>query len=131
VSDVTVAEYLHALGEATGHGWGFLAAYGVTWLVCALAWHRWSAKVAAYCTVFQGMVALPLALALTAVGPGSPRPSMPGMDSLSILLSAGQLLGLPVARGGSDPEAEVSGAGRVCLATGVVMLACAAVAVLL
>jgi hypothetical protein len=183
---VTVAEYLHVLGEATGHGWGFLAAYGLTWLACALAWHRWSAKVAAYCTLFQGMVALPLALALTAVGPGAPRPSMPGMDGLSILLSAGQLLGLPIviylvvtgrftlvplsmiillvvhfapyswlyatplylvmggllsvaavivtanaARSVSDPEAEVSGAGRVCLVTGVVMLGCAAVALLL
>jgi hypothetical protein len=183
---MTVAEYLHALGEATGHGWGFLAAYGLTWLVCAVAWHRWSAKVAAYCTAFQGTVALPLALALTAVGPGAPRPSMPGLDSLSILLSTGQLLGLPIviylvatgrftlvplsmtillvvhfapyswlyatplylvmggvlsvaavismttaAGDATAPAAEISGARRVCLVTGVVMLACAAVAILL
>lgn len=183
---MTVPEYLHALGEATGHGWGFLAAYGLTWLICALAWHRWSAKVAAYCTLFQGMVALPLALALTAIGPGAPRPSMPGMDGLPIFLSAGQLLGLPVviyvvatgrftlvplsmtillvvhfapyswlyatplylvmggilsvaaviatasaAKDVAAPKAQVSGAGRVCLVTGVVMLASAAVALLL
>jgi hypothetical protein len=183
---MTVAEYRQALGEATGHGWGFLSAYGLTWLICALAWHRRGAKVGAYCTVLQGTVALPLALALTAVGSGAPRPSMPGMDSLSMLLSAGQLLGLPIVlhlvatgrftlvplsmtillvvhfapyswlyatplylvmggvlsvaaviatatatRGGSDPDAEVSGAGRVCLVNGVGMLTCAAVAVLL
>jgi hypothetical protein len=93
---VTLEEYRHALGEATGHGWGFLVAYGLTWLVCALAWHRWSEKVAAYCTVFQGMVALPLALALTAVGAGGARPGMSGMDGLPVILSSGQLLALPI-----------------------------------
>lgn len=93
---MTVEEYRHALGEATGHGWGFLTAYGLTWLVCALAWRRWSARAGAYCTLFQGMVALPLALALTAAGTGPARPSLPGLDSLPIVLSSGQLLALPV-----------------------------------
>jgi hypothetical protein len=93
---MTVEEYRRALGEATGHGWGFLAAYGLTWLGCALAWRRSSAQFAAYCTLFQGVVAIPLALVLTAVSQRAARPSMPGMDSLSILLSSGQLLALPV-----------------------------------
>lgn len=72
---MNIEEYQHSLGEATLHGWGFLAAYG---------------------TLLQGMVALPLALALTAVTPGPARPSLAGMDTLAVLLSAGQVLGLPV-----------------------------------
>lgn len=84
------------LAEATGHGWGFLAAYGLTWLMCAVGWRRWGAQVGAYCTLFQGMVALPLALLLTAVTPGPDRPTMAGMDNLSVLLASGQLLGLPI-----------------------------------
>lgn len=89
-------EYRHLLGEATGHGWGFLAAYGVTWIICAAAWKRGGPKVGAYVTLFQGMAALPLALLLTALTPGPPRPSMAGMESVAILLACGQLLGLPV-----------------------------------
>lgn len=42
------------------------------------------------------MIALPVALVLTAVTPGSERPTMAGMDNLSILLASGQLLGLPI-----------------------------------
>ncbi len=84
------------LAEATGHGWGFLAAYGLTWLACAVGWRRWGAQVGAYCTLFQGMLALPLALLLTAVTPGPDRPSMAGMDDVSVLLASGQLLGLPI-----------------------------------
>lgn len=93
---MTIAEYTHALGEATGHGWGFLAAYGATWVVCAIFWRRASPRTAAYVTLFQGMVALPVALALTAVTPGPSRPALEGMDSLSVLLSAGQALALPL-----------------------------------
>lgn len=91
-----ISEYTHALGEASRHGWGFLAAYGATWLVCAAFW-RWAApRVAAYATLFQGMVALPVALGLTAVSARADRPELEGMNSLSVLLSAGQLLALPL-----------------------------------
>ncbi len=97
--DMTVEEYVHALGEATGHGWGFLAGYGLTWLGCAVAWRRSSPRVAAWCTLIQGLVALPVALALTTLTGGPARPSMAGMDGLSILLASSQLLGLPVVIG--------------------------------
>ena len=93
---MTIEEYQHTLAAATGHGWGFLAAYGLTWLVCSWCWRRWGARVGAYCTLFQGMVALPLALWLTALTPGPARPEMDGMQGLSVLLSMGQLLGLPI-----------------------------------
>ncbi|MFC5337138.1 DUF7010 family protein [Leucobacter denitrificans] len=93
---MTIPEYTHALGEATRHGWGFLAAYGATWLVCALLWRRTSPRTAAYATLFQGMAALPVALGLTALTAGADRPVLEGMDTLSVLLSAGQLLALPL-----------------------------------
>lgn len=93
---VTIPEYTHALGEATGHGWGFLAAYGGTWLVCAILWYRTSPRTAAYATLFQGMVALPIALGLTAITATVDRPELDGMDMLSVLLSVGQLLVLPL-----------------------------------
>lgn len=93
---MTIAEYTHALGEHTGHGWGFLAAYGLTWLVCALLWRRASPRTAAFATLFQGMVALPVALALTELTAGPERPTLEGLDMLSVLLASGQLLALPL-----------------------------------
>lgn len=181
---MSIDEYRQALAEATGHGWGFLAAYGLTWVVCAIVWRRWGARSGAYCTLFQGMVALPLALTLTAITPGPVRPILAGMDNLSVLLSVGQLLGLPiviylVARsrftrvplamvillvvhfapyswlyatplyfvmgaavaiaaviadatahgdGVLSEDADVTGAGRICMATGVTMLISAGIA---
>jgi hypothetical protein len=91
-----VEEYIQALALANRHGWAFLAAYAATWLACALAWSRASPRVAAYVTLFQGAVALPVALALTVLTPGPPRPSLAELDSLSVIMATGQLLGLPV-----------------------------------
>ena len=93
---MSIDEYRHVLGESTGHGWGFLAAYGLTWLVCAVVWKMGSDRAAAYCTLFQGMVALPLSLVITAATPGPARPSMTGMDDVSVLLALGQVLALPI-----------------------------------
>lgn len=93
---MSIEQYIEELSAATRHGWGFLAAYGVTWLACWWAWSKWSERTAAYFTLFQGMVALPLALALTSATSGPARPMLPGMDYLSVLLASGQLLGLPI-----------------------------------
>src|SRR5690625_7480995 len=48
-------------------GVAFLAAYGVTWLICGVLWRRASERVAAFATLFQGMVAFPVALGLSAL----------------------------------------------------------------
>lgn len=93
---MTIDEYRLALAEANRYGWGFLAAYGTTWLICGVAWGRASVRTAAFFTLFQGMVAFPVAILVTALTQGAPRPDMPGMDALSILLASGQLLGLPI-----------------------------------
>lgn len=88
--------HLDALAAANRHGWAFLAGYGAGWLLCSLAWTRLGGRPAAYVTLFQGLVSLPVALALTALAPGPPRPSAPTVDLLSVMLATGQLLGLPV-----------------------------------
>lgn len=88
--------HLYALAAANRHGWAFLAGYGAGWLLCSLAWARVGSRPAAFVTLFQGVVALPVALALTTLPPGPPRPSEPTVDALSVTLATGQLLGLPV-----------------------------------
>ncbi|MDO5737319.1 MAG: hypothetical protein Q4P15_12680 [Propionibacteriaceae bacterium] len=93
---MTIDDYRIALAEANRHGWGFLAAYGTTWLVCGVVWSRASPRVGAFFTLFQGLAALPVALLLTALTPGPATPTMPGLDTLVILLASGQLLGLPI-----------------------------------
>ncbi len=93
---MTVDEYRFALAEANRYGWGFLAAYGTTWLICGIAWRRASARTGAFFTLFQGMAALPVAILLTALTPGGPAPEMASMNTLVILLASGQLLGLPI-----------------------------------
>ncbi len=93
---MTIDDYRIALAEATRHGWGFLAAYGTTWLICGIAWRRASARTGAFFTLFQGLAALPVAILLTALTPGPPTPEMASLDALVILLAAGQNLGLPI-----------------------------------
>lgn len=91
-----VEEYTRALAAANRHGWAFLAAYGTTWLVAAMAWAKASPRTAAIVTLFQGTVGLPVALALTLLTPGPPPPHHAALDSLSLTVATGQLLGLPV-----------------------------------
>lgn len=92
-----VDTYLQALATVNHRGFGFLAAYGTTWLVSGVLWRVWGTKVGSYAALFQGMVALPLALGLTALSASGPRPHHPTLDQLAIYLSTGQLLMLPLA----------------------------------
>lgn len=89
---------LELLAEQTVSGVAFVTAYGLTWLVCGLLWRRTSARTAAYTTLFQGMVAFPLALGgsalIGAIGQG--RPVAEEITQLSILIGTSQLLGLPL-----------------------------------
>lgn len=93
---MTLDDYRIALAEANLLGWGFLAAYGMSWLVCGVAWQRASARTAAFFTLFQGLAALPVAILLTALTSGPAPPAMASIDTLVILLAAGQNLGLPI-----------------------------------
>ncbi|WP_131104000.1 DUF7010 family protein [Ornithinimicrobium sufpigmenti] len=92
-----VGDYLSALATVNRLGFGFLLAYGTTWLAAAALWWRLGPKVGAYAALFQGMVALPLGLGLTALFAAGERPGDPTMNALSIYLAMGQLLLLPLA----------------------------------
>ncbi|MDN5818414.1 MAG: hypothetical protein L0I94_08125, partial [Yaniella sp.] len=90
-----LVESLRLLAEQNISGVAFLFAYGATWLVCGVLWQRVSLLVAAYATLFQGVVALPIALGvlflLAAVG--SARPVVDAITQLSVLIGMSQVLG--------------------------------------
>jgi len=92
-----IVESLELLAERNISGIAFLAAYGTTWLICGAVWWRASERVAAFVTLFQGMVALPAALGLSALigAAGQDRPVGDEITQLSILIGTSQLLGLP------------------------------------
>lgn len=90
-----VQEYLRELAQVNRNGFGFLLAYGVTWVTAAVVGWRFGERVGTYAALFQGMVGLPLGLLLTMVAADGPRPEDPTLNALSIYLSMGQLLVLP------------------------------------
>lgn len=92
-----VQDYLGTLAEVNHHGFGFLLAFGLTWLVAGAVWLRVGERAGAYAALFQGMVGLPLGLLLTSVTATAARPEDPAMNALSIYLGTGQLLVLPLA----------------------------------
>lgn len=93
----SIDNYLDALATVNHRGFGFLAAYGVTWLVSGVLWRAVGPLVGAYAALFQGMVALPGALGLTALLAEGDRPAHDTLDLLPFYLSTGQLLMLPLA----------------------------------
>lgn len=90
-----VQEYLRELAQVNRNGFGFLLAYGFTWLTAAFVGWRFSERLGSYAALFQGMVGLPLGLLLTMAAADGPRPKDPTLNALSIYLSMGQLLVLP------------------------------------
>lgn len=92
-----VDTYLQTLAAVNHRGFGFLAAYGTTWLVSGVLWRVLGSRIGSYAALFQGMVALPLALGLTALSATGGRPQDPTLDQLAFYLSTGQLLVLPLA----------------------------------
>ncbi len=92
-----LVESLRLLAEQNVSGVAFLSAYGLTWLVCGVFWRRAAERTAAFATLFQGMVAFPAALGLSALigAIGPDRPVAAEITQLSILIGTSQLLGLP------------------------------------
>ncbi|MEE6282103.1 DUF7010 family protein [Georgenia sp. MJ170] len=93
-----LVDSLGQLAEQNFSGIAFLIAYGVTWMVCGLVWQRADERVAAYVTLFQGLVALPAALGISALigAIGQARPVPDEVTQLSVLIGTSQLLGLPL-----------------------------------
>ena len=90
-----VTDYLDALATVNRHGFGFLLAYGLTWLLAALVWRTKGDRAGAYAALFQGMIALPVAFGLTALTAVGARPADPALNMLSTYLATGQLMVLP------------------------------------
>ena len=92
-----LVQSLEALAEQNLSGLPFLAAYGLTWLICGTVWRRAGERTAAFVTLFQGMVALPIALGLSFLigATGQERPVSESITQLSVLVGVSQLLGLP------------------------------------
>lgn len=91
-----VNNYLDALATVNRHGFGFLLAYGLTWLLAALIWRTKGDRAGAYAALFQGMIALPIAFGLVALTAVGSRPGDPTMNMLSTYLAVGQLMVLPL-----------------------------------
>lgn len=91
-----VEEYLTQLAHVNRHGFGFLLAYGTTWTIVALLWRRFGPRVGAFAMVFQGMVAAPVALGLTALAARGPTPEHAALESLSFYLLFGQMVVVPL-----------------------------------
>lgn len=93
-----LVDSLEQLAQQNLSGVAFLSAYGLTWIVCAVLWSRTWQRTAAYATLFQGLVAFPLALGLSALigAIGQTRPVDDAITQLSVLIGTSQLLGLPL-----------------------------------
>lgn len=91
-----VEQYLSQLAQVNRHGFGFLLAYGTTWTLAALVWRRFGPRAGAFAMVFQGMVAVPVALGLTALAATGPSPGHPVLESLSLYLIFSQLVMIPL-----------------------------------
>lgn len=87
---------LDQLATLNRHGFAFLLAYGLTWLAAAAVWRRRGARAGAYAVLFQGLLALPIALGLTALTATGPRPDAPLLDQLSVVLAMSQVFALPL-----------------------------------
>ena len=93
-----LVESLTLLAKQNVFGVAFLSAYGLTWLTCGYLWWRATERVAAFATLFQGMVAFPVALGVSALigAIGQQRPVPEEITQLSVLIGTSQLLGLPL-----------------------------------
>lgn len=89
---------LESLATQNIYGISFLVAYGATWIICGILWRKLNPRTAALCTLFQGMAAFPLAMALSyAVGAfDQDRPVENTITQLSILIGTSQMLGIPL-----------------------------------
>ncbi|NLC32251.1 MAG: hypothetical protein GX781_03025 [Clostridiales bacterium] len=88
---------MQTLAKLNYHGAPFLFCYGITWGICGFLWDKQPDKVAAYATLFQGLVALPFALGISyLIGSFSQRPGGEIITRLSVLIAMSQLLVLPI-----------------------------------
>ncbi len=84
---------LQELAQVNIFGSPFLLAYGLTWMICGVLWLKVQQTYAAIATLFQGMIALPIALfIMNQIGAFALRPDVGEINQLSIFLAMSQLL---------------------------------------
>lgn len=92
-----MGDLLQQLAVINYSGAPFLIAYGITWNFCGWMWLRFDPRIASLATLFQGMLALPLALALMyAIGAFDNRPDTGILNELIVIVAMSQLLVLPL-----------------------------------
>lgn len=92
-----VVSILERLADLNQYGFTFLMAFGLSWVVSGLFWKKASNKTAGYVTLFQGMVALPVALLGSyAIGAFAENVGGEIFTQLIITVAMSQLLILPL-----------------------------------
>lgn len=85
------------LADINYSGAPFLIGYGITWLICGILWKKLKSRHAALGTLFQGTVALPIALLIMGlIGAFTVRPEIGILNDLVIIVAMSQLLVLPI-----------------------------------
>lgn len=88
---------LSQLAHVNLSGAPFLLCYGMTWTLCGVLWRKTNEPLAGYATLFQGLIALPIALGISyAIGSFSNRPGGDAITQLSVLLATSQLFVIPL-----------------------------------
>ncbi len=88
---------LTELAELNKYGVAFLMSFGVTWLICGVFWKRASESTAGYATLFQGLIALPVALLISySMGALTERPGGDIFTELVMTIAMSQMLILPL-----------------------------------
>ncbi|MBK0330418.1 hypothetical protein I8D64_03275 [Brachybacterium sp. MASK1Z-5] len=87
---------LSQLATVNHHGFAFLLAYGLTWLLAAGVWRWRGQRAGAYAVLLQGVIALPIAFGLMALTAAGPRPQDSLLDELSTALAVSQVFALPI-----------------------------------
>lgn len=90
-------ETLLQLANVNVSGAPFLVAYGTTWVICGVVWKKASPTFASLATLFQGMVAFPLAmLIMFLIGAIDNRPDTGILNELVVIIAISQMLVLPL-----------------------------------
>src|SRR5690625_1494783 len=90
-------DILNQLAMLNYSGAPFLISYGITWNICGWIWKRSNCRIASLATLFQGMIALPIALFLMyLIGAFNNRPDTGIFNSLIIIIAMSQLIVLPL-----------------------------------
>lgn len=82
--------------QANHYGVVFLWVYGATWVICGLLWLWLSERTASLVTLLQGVIALPVSIALTGLTAApEPGPLDPAIAQFSGYAGGAQVLALP------------------------------------